>query len=202
MLLFDFSGVLADHTSQPRSSGTVVFRPGLEHLSRLASRFELGICTSCSDRTLETWLPELRKVAGNQELFQNRRLHLTRKHTQEAPEHIKRLAGKDWETVKSLWHMFTPNLFHRVLLVDADGHKVRSPATSVGGYSYGLVPLPCSPLLHAAQQWLQASCLVLFSLVQEVDGISGPGTISCDWFASCQSQPCPLFRCCLVSEHQ
>ena len=86
VVLFDFSGVLAEHTSEPRSSGTAVMRPGLRHLSKLTPRFALGIYTSCSARTLETWLPSIRAAAGDRALFTDPRLHLTRNHTQEAPE--------------------------------------------------------------------------------------------------------------------
>ena len=42
----------------------------------------------------------------------------------QAPEHIKQQTGKEWETVKSLKHVFAPQALHRVLLVDADGFKV------------------------------------------------------------------------------
>ena len=90
VILFDFSGVLAEHTSMPRSSGTAVMRPGLHHLPKLKDRFVLGIYTSCSSRTLETWLPSIRAAAGDKTLFSDPRLHLTRDHTQEAPEVCRR----------------------------------------------------------------------------------------------------------------
>ena len=165
-LLWDLNGVLTHHISVKGGPGISYTRPGLSSLSRLKAsslwlqvwdhapdtshpspqllqgRFEMGLFTSCTARTLGHVLPKIRAAANDQGLFKDSRLHFTREHTEPAPPHIIQhtgmhvcavhaaarslrpcLAGKPWETVKCLTKLFDKESLPLVLVVDADEFK-------------------------------------------------------------------------------
>ena len=140
LILFDLNGVLVHHHFNGVSHSHTL-RPGLEALLLLKNKYDLGIYSSATEKTVRF---AMKKIDGSlayekKELKHDSRsifdVILHRKHCELASDlGISRDDGKPWDTVKPLAKYFED--LNKVVLIDDSSHK------SIPGEEKQMVVIP------------------------------------------------------------